>query len=60
MMQGHYTGGVAMQQKLSVEELKSFANSKVAVYKGIRQIEFRNELPISSVGKVLRNQLRQV
>ena len=44
----------------SVEELKIFVNSKVAVYKGIRQIEFRNELPVSSVGKVLRNQLRQV
>lgn len=43
---------------VSAEELKAFVNPKVAVYKAIREIEFRSELPISPVGKVVRRQLR--
>jgi long-chain acyl-CoA synthetase len=46
--------------KASSEELLEFVNSKVASYKAVEEIEFRNELPISSAGKVLRRELRRV
>jgi long-chain acyl-CoA synthetase len=39
------------------EEIKLFVNDKVAPYKAIREVEFREELPISSAGKVLRRLL---
>ncbi len=41
----------------SAEEIMAFVNNKVASYKAIREIEFRNELPISSAGKVLKRLL---
>ncbi|HKZ95325.1 MAG TPA: long-chain fatty acid--CoA ligase [Candidatus Bathyarchaeia archaeon] len=41
------------------EEIKKFVNAKVAPYKAIRQIEFRTQLPMTPVGKVLRRSLRQ-
>jgi long-chain acyl-CoA synthetase len=41
------------------EELLVFVNSKVAPYKEIRDLEFRNALPISGAGKVLRRKLTQ-
>ncbi len=41
----------------SAEELMTFVNDKVAPYKAIRQVEFKEELPISSAGKVLRRLL---
>lgn len=41
------------------EEIMSFVNEKVAPYKAIREIELRNELPISSAGKVLRRVLQE-
>jgi len=40
------------------EEIKKFVNTKVAPYKAIREIEFRKELPMTPVGKVLRRTLR--
>jgi long-chain acyl-CoA synthetase len=39
------------------EELKNFVNEKVAPYKAIRELEFRTELPMTLVGKVLRRVL---
>jgi long-chain acyl-CoA synthetase len=39
------------------EEIKEFVNSKVAPYKAIREVEFRTELPMTLVGKVLRRVL---
>jgi long-chain acyl-CoA synthetase len=39
------------------EEIKDFVNSKVAPYKAIREVEFRKELPMTSLGKVLRRVL---
>ena len=45
--------------KATCQELLAFVNSKVAPYKEIRDLEFRNELPISSAGKVLRRKLKQ-
>jgi long-chain acyl-CoA synthetase len=43
----------------SVEEIMAFVNGKVAVYKSIRELEFRKELPVSSAGKVLRRLLEK-
>jgi long-chain acyl-CoA synthetase len=41
------------------EEIMRFMNEKVAPYKAIREVEFRKELPMSMVGKVLRRVLRE-
>jgi long-chain acyl-CoA synthetase len=41
------------------EEIKQFVNSKLAPYKAIREIEFRTELPMTLVGKVLRRVLQE-
>jgi long-chain acyl-CoA synthetase len=41
----------------TAEEIKEFVNSKVAPYKAIREVEFRTELPMTLVGKVLRRVL---
>ena len=41
------------------EEIKEFVNSKVAPYKAIREVEFRTELPMTLVGKVLRRVLQE-
>jgi long-chain acyl-CoA synthetase len=39
-------------------EIMAFVNEKLAPYKAIREVEFRNSLPLSSVGKVLRRVLQ--
>lgn len=43
--------------KASEDEIKEFVNEKVAPYKAIREVEFRTELPMTLVGKVLRRVL---
>jgi long-chain acyl-CoA synthetase len=43
----------------TAEEIKEFVNSKVAPYKAIREVEFRKELPMTLVGKVLRRVLQE-
>lgn len=43
----------------TAEEIKEFANSKVAPYKAVREVEFRTELPMTLVGKVLRRVLQE-
>jgi long-chain acyl-CoA synthetase len=40
------------------EEIMSFVKDKVAPYKVVREVEFRQELPISGAGKVLRRTLQ--
>jgi len=42
----------------SEKEIMAFVNDKVAPYKAIREIEFRQELPLSGAGKVLKRQLK--
>ncbi len=42
----------------SEKEIMVFVNDKVAPYKAIREIEFRQELPLSGAGKVLKRQLK--
>ena len=41
------------------DEIKKFVKAKVAPYKTIREVEFRTELPMTPVGKVLRRTLRE-
>ena len=46
-------------QTATAEEIKKFVNIKLAPYKAIRELEFRNELPMTLVGKVLRRVLQE-
>jgi len=41
------------------EEIINFVKEKVAPYKMVREVEFRKELPMTLVGKVLRRNLRE-
>jgi long-chain acyl-CoA synthetase len=41
----------------TADEIKEFVNSKLAPYKAVREVEFRTELPMTLVGKVLRRVL---
>jgi long-chain acyl-CoA synthetase len=41
------------------KEIMSFVNEKVAPYKAIRDVEFRENLPMSAAGKVLRRVLQE-
>ncbi|MEO8809005.1 MAG: AMP-binding protein [Rhodanobacter sp.] len=43
---------------LSAEALKQFCHDRLTGYKRPRQVEFRDELPKSNVGKILRRKLR--
>ena len=43
----------------SEEEIIKFVKERVAVYKTIREVEFRKELPISLIGKVIRRKLQE-
>jgi long-chain acyl-CoA synthetase len=43
----------------TAEEIKEFVNSKLASYKAVREVEFRTELPMTLVGKVLRRVLQE-
>jgi long-chain acyl-CoA synthetase len=40
------------------EEIMAFCKEHMAAYKRPREIEFRDEIPMSNVGKVLRRVLR--
>jgi len=44
--------------EVSEEEIIQFVKDRVAAYKIIRKVEFRRELPMSSVMKILRRELR--
>ena len=43
---------------LSVEQIKAFCRENMTGYKQPRHVEFRDELPKSNVGKILRKELR--
>jgi long-chain acyl-CoA synthetase len=49
---------VASDQNLTAEEIKAFCKDKLTAYKLPRQIEFRDELPMTPVGKILRRELK--
>ena len=44
---------------VSIEEILTFINNKVAYYKAIREVEFRKELPLNPAGKVLKRLLQE-
>ncbi len=45
--------------KATEEEIMAFVKEKVAPYKAVREVEFRQALPISAAGKVLRRALQE-
>ncbi len=45
--------------ELGADELRTYLEERLVKYKVPRHYEFRNELPLSPIGKVLRKQLRQ-
>ena len=45
---------------LTAEQVKSFCRESLTGYKLPKVVEFRNELPKSNVGKILRRELREV
>lgn len=47
-------------EKLSVAEVRDYLRSSLAPYKIPRHVEFRESLPKSNVGKILRRELRDV
>ena len=47
----------ASQEELS-QELTAFCRGKLAAYKVPRILEFRDSLPVSAAGKILRRELR--
>lgn len=46
-------------EKATEEEIVRFCKERLAAYKVPRMVEFRDELPISGAGKVLRRELRE-
>jgi 4-coumarate--CoA ligase len=44
--------------ELSAEEVQEFVAGQVATYKQLRMVEFRDEIPKSASGKILRRMLR--
>ena len=49
---------VPKDKSVTVEELKQYCADELTNYKRPRQIEFRDELPKTNVGKILRRELR--
>ncbi len=49
---------VKKDPNLTAEELKAFCHKELTAYKVPRHIEFRDTLPKSNVGKILRRELR--
>ena len=47
-------------ETLTEEEVIAFCKEKLAVYKVPKMVEFMDELPKSTVGKVLRRELREM
>ncbi|MFC2164651.1 class I adenylate-forming enzyme family protein [Acidobacteriota bacterium] len=49
----------AAESAVTENELKEWANQQLAKYQRIATVEFRNDLPKSPIGKVLKRQLRE-
>jgi long-chain acyl-CoA synthetase len=45
--------------KVTAKELSDFCKQKIASYKAPKSVEFKEELPKTVVGKVLRRELKQ-
>ena len=49
---------VTQNAQLSVDEVKAFCRENLTGYKIPRHVEFRDELPMTPVGKILRRELK--
>ena len=49
---------VASDSNVTVEEIRNFCRDKLTAYKVPRYVEFRDELPMTPVGKILRRELK--
>ena len=49
---------VASDANLTADDIKAFCREKLTGYKQPRHIEFRDELPMTPVGKILRRELK--
>jgi len=49
---------VTTNRSLTLEDIREFTREKLTGYKRPHLIEFRDELPKSNVGKILRRELR--
>ncbi len=49
---------VTHNKELTADNIKEFCKDKLTGYKTPRQIEFRDELPMTPVGKILRRELK--
>lgn len=49
---------VASDANLTVEDIKAYCREKLTGYKQPKYIEFRDELPMTPVGKILRRELK--
>jgi len=47
------------EAKVTEDEMKAFCKENMAGYKRPREIEFRDELPVSPIGKLLRKDLKK-
>lgn len=45
-------------QQATAEELIEFVNLQVAAYKKLREVIFKDMIPVSAAGKVLKRELR--
>jgi long-chain acyl-CoA synthetase len=50
---------VKKDPSLTEESVKAFCKENLTNYKRPRTVEFRNDLPKSNVGKILRRELRE-
>ncbi len=50
---------VTTDKSLTAEELRQYCRTQLTAYKVPRYIEFRDELPKSNVGKILRRELKE-
>lgn len=50
---------VVARRSMSVDDVRNHAKTKLTAYKVPHQVEFRDELPKSNVGKVLRRELKE-
>ncbi len=46
------------EKQLSISEIKDYCRDRLTAYKLPRQVEYRDSLPMTNVGKILRRELR--
>ena len=45
-------------KELSIDEIKKYCRERLTAYKLPRKVEYRDDLPMTPVGKILRRELR--